>query len=172
MDAYNPRSRWNYPPQSTQYSIHPGMQPNTTTEPHAPPASSDAPRLAWQYARIWDNIPSTQYTPPASSGWYLSNPVPAIQISPYYAPYPCPNPPPPCSYCGAACGEHPFNQCPHVITCVYCACDHPRPSCPTLHQQCNPLVCLIPENHHNTEPSGWTYLHWQCPQLGTIKYHY
>ena len=172
MDAYNPRSGWNYPPQSIQHPVYPSMQPNTTSEPHAPPTSRFAPGLTRQYARIWDDIPSSQHAPPTSTGWYLSNPIPAVQISPYYAPYPRPNPPPPCHYCGAARGEHPMDQCPHAIACVYCARDHTGPTCPTPHQSCNLLVCLVPENHRNAEPSGRTYSHWQCPRSGTIKYRY
>jgi hypothetical protein len=172
MDTYNPRSRWHHYTQSVQHPIYPGTQPNTSAEPSTPPTSSGTPRLSRQYTRVWDDIPPAQYVPPTPSGWYLSNPIPAVQISPYYAPYLCPDRPPLCNYCGADRGEHPFDQCPHTIACIYCAHDHPGPSCPTPHQSCNPLVCLVPENHHNTEPGGHTYSHWQCPRSGTIKYHY
>jgi hypothetical protein len=147
MNAYNPRPGQHYHAKPVQHPIYPGTQPNTPAEPSAPPTSGGPPRLTWQYARIWDNFPSAQYVPPALSGWYLSNPIPAIQISPYYMPYPHPNLPPPCDYCGATWGEHPFDQCPHAIACIYCTHNYPKPTCPTLHQSCNPLVCLVPENH-------------------------
>jgi hypothetical protein len=172
MDAYNPGSGWHDHAQSIQHPVYPDTQPNTPAELGAPPTSSGAPRLSWQYAHVWDNVSPAQYMPPTSSGWYLSNPIPAIQISPYYALYPRPQLPPPCSYCRAARGEHPLDQCPHAIACIYCVHDHPGLSCPTPHQSCNPLVCLVLENHRNAEPSGQTYSHWQCPQSGTIKYHY
>jgi hypothetical protein len=172
MDAYNPGSGWNYPPQSVQYAVPTDVQSYPQTQQGAPATSCFAPGLTRQYACIWDNLPSSQHAPAPPTGWYLSNPVPAIQISPYYAPHPCPNPPPPCSYCGTARGEHPFDQCPHAIACIYCVHDHPGPTCPMPHQSCNPLVCLIPENHRNAEPGGRTYSHWQCPRSGTIKYRY
>jgi hypothetical protein len=172
MDAYNPGSRWNYPPQSIQYALLTDMQPNSQTQQGPSSTSHFAPGLTQQYARIWDDVPAAQHAPSTSTGWYLSNLVPAIQISPYYVPYLCLNPLLPCNYCGTARGEHPFDQCPHAIACIYCAQDHPRPTCPTPHQSCNPLICLIPENHRNAEPGGRTYSHWQCPWLGTIKYRY
>ena len=172
MDAYNPGSGWNYPPQSVQYTIPTNMQPNSQTQQGTPATSHFAPGLTQQYACIWDDVPSSQHAPSASTRWYLSNPIPAIQISPYYVLYPRPNPPPPCNYCSTTRGEHPFDQCPYAIACVYCACNHPGPTCLTLYQSCNPLVCLVPENHRNAKPGGQTYSHWQCPRSGTIKYHY
>jgi hypothetical protein len=102
MDAYNPGSGWNYPPQSIQYTIPTDTQPNSQTQQGAPATSCFAPGLTWQYTRIWDNFPTPQHTPPASTGWYLSNPIPTVQISPYYVLHPCLNLPPPCNYCGAA----------------------------------------------------------------------
>ena len=172
MDAYNPRSRWHHYAQSTQHPVYPDTQSNAPAEPSAPPTGGSTPGLSQQYARIWDDFPPTQYVPPTSSGWYLSNPIPTVQISPYYVTHPRPQPLPPCNYCRATRGEHPFDQCPHAIACIYCAQDHPGPSCPTPHQSCNPLVCLVPENHCNAKPGGWTYSHWQCPRSGTIKYCY
>ena len=172
MDAYNPGSGWHDYAQSVQHPLYPSMQPDTAAELCAPPPSGGAPGLTRQYACIWNDVPSAQHVPPTSSGWYLSNPIPTVQISPYYTLYPRLQPPPPCNYCGAPRGDHPFDQCPHAIACIYCARDYPGLSCPTPYQSCNPLLCLVPENHRNAEPGGRTYSHWQCPQSGTIKYHY
>jgi hypothetical protein len=171
MDAYNPGSGWNYPPQSVQYAVPPNTQPYAQTQQSAPPSGRTAPRLTRQYARIWDDLPTAQHPSAPPTGWYLSNPVPAVQISPYY-PSQWQHSTPPCAYCGAARGEHPIDLCPHAIACVYCARDHPGQTCPTPHQSCTPLACIVPENHRNAEPGGRTYSHWQCPRSGAIKYRY
>jgi hypothetical protein len=75
-----------------------------------PPPSGVASGLRRQYVHIWDGVPTAQYTPPAPSGWYLSNPVPAVQISPYHMLYPWPQPLPPCNYCGATQGTTPLTN--------------------------------------------------------------